>query len=73
MAEYQRLSDGILGIFEQALDQGDKVIAELLAQALTLSLTRNTGGKNFVERRSVEDRVLKGFDRLDQLKKKTGA
>ena len=70
MAEFQRLSDRVLDVFEMALEQKDVEIAELLSQVLMLSLTRNAGGKDFVERRSIEDRVLQGLDRLVILKGK---
>lgn len=70
MEPFNRLSDKILDAFEIALEQGDTVIAEDLSGALIMSLTRNAGGKDFTERRTLEDRVLKGMDTLASLKKK---
>ena len=71
MTSFSRLSDKVLVAFEAALEQEDVAIADLLSQALIMSLTRNAGGKDFVERRILEDRVLKGMDNLEALKKKS--
>ena len=46
-----RLSDRILSALELALEQDDVKIAELLTSAMELSMTRNTGGGEFIERR----------------------
>lgn len=62
MTEPQRLSDRILISLEMAVQQKDAEISALLSRALELSLTRKTGGKSFVEQRSIEDRILKALD-----------
>ena len=46
-----RLSDRILYALELALDQNDVSISETLTRALEMSMTRNTGGGEFIERR----------------------
>lgn len=66
---YQRLSDKILPALILALEQKDLAIADALNRALELSMTRNAGGKNFVERREFAVDVEKALDQLDALRK----
>ncbi len=63
-----RLSDRILFSLELALDQGDVEIAEKLVVALDLSMTRNTGGGEFIERRDYPPEIETALERLDKLK-----
>lgn len=66
---FQRLSDLIVKALALAIDQRDIVIADTLARALELSLTRNAGGAGFVERRGLSAEIEQAFKRLDELKK----
>lgn len=66
---FTRLSDAILKAVEVALDQGDALIAEQLMRNLELSLTRNAGGADFVERRSYPDEIQAAIEKLEALKK----
>jgi len=58
-----RLSDRILYALEKALEQEDLPIAKTLVQALDMSMTRNAGGGDFIERRhypkKIEDAMIK--------------
>jgi len=65
-----RLSDRILSALELALEQDDVKIAELLTSAMELSMTRNTGGGEFIERRDYPPEIEKAMDKLNKLKKK---
>ena len=60
-----RLSDRILQALELSLKQQDLKISELLTRALEMSMTRNTGGGEFIERRDyppeIEDAMAKLF------------
>lgn len=68
--EQIRLSDRILSALQLAVEQEDVKIAELLTRALELSMTRNTGGGEFVERRDyppeIEDAMSKLYDLRDK-------
>ena len=64
-----RLSDRILYAFELALEQDDFPIAQHLARALELSMTRNTGGGEFIERRDYPLEIESAMDRLAVLKR----
>jgi hypothetical protein len=64
-----RLSDRILYAFELALEQEDLPIADQLARALELAMTRNTGGGEFIERRDYPLEIEKAMDKLADLKK----
>jgi len=65
-----RLSDRILFAIELALQQQDIEISETLNKALELSMTRSTGGGEFVERRDYPRDIEKAIDSLRDLKKK---
>jgi hypothetical protein len=64
-----RLSDRILSALELALEQDDFKIAELLTRAMELSMTRNTGGGEFIERRDYPPEIETAMDKLQDLKK----
>ncbi len=67
--QYQRLSDLVTQAMRLALDQKDVAIADILSRALEMSLTRNAGGRDFLERRELSDDVNKALDDLIALKK----
>jgi hypothetical protein len=64
---FTRLSDRILSALELAVSQKDKEAGRLLAQALEQSMTRNSGGGEFVERRTYEDKITEILDELARL------
>jgi hypothetical protein len=64
-----RLSDRILFALELALDQDDIEISEKLIHVLDMSMTRNTGGGEFVERRDYPESMENAIDRFYALKK----
>ena len=65
-----RLSDRILSALELALDQDDVKIAELLTSAMETSMTRNTGGGQFIERRDYPPEIEDAMDKLYELRSK---
>jgi len=65
-----RLSDRILEALVLALDQDDLKISELLTSALDLSMTRNAGGGEFVERRDYPPEMEEAMIRLHKLQTK---
>lgn len=65
-----RLSDRILSSLELALKQEDLKISELLTRALELSMTRNTGGGEFIERRDYPPEIEEAMDQLYALRDK---
>ncbi len=66
---YLRLSDLVTQAMRLALDQKDVAIADILSRALEMSLTRNAGGRNFIERRELSAEIDKALDDLISLKK----
>lgn len=68
MTDHARLSDKILDALEMAVQQKDLEIAVLLDHALDKSMTRNTGGGSFVERRSYTERMEAVSSALNTLK-----
>lgn len=64
-----RLSDRILCALELALEQDDYQIAELLTRAMEMSMTRNTGGGEFIERRDYPPEIENAMSKLHSLKK----
>lgn len=65
-----RLSDRILFALELALDQKDLELSEALNNALELSMTRNTGGGEFIERRDYPKEIEAALVQLRTLKGK---
>lgn len=65
-----RLSDRILYAVELALEQQDLELSESLNKALELSMTRNTGGGEFIERRDYPKEIEIAIAQLRELKKK---
>jgi len=64
----ERLSDRIIYALELALSQQDIELAETLNRALEMSLTRNSGGGEFVERREYPKEIEKMLGELRLLK-----
>jgi hypothetical protein len=62
----RRLSDKILAAFNQACEQGQIAVAELLVRALELALTRE-GGANRVDKRERMEPVIAAYERLRAL------
>ncbi len=71
--EQIRLSDRILSALELALDQNDLKISEILTRALEQSMTRNTGGGEFIERRDYPPEIEAAMSRLSDLRDKHNA
>lgn len=70
-SDHDRLSDHILSALHLSLDQKDLDIAEALTKALELSMTRNAGGSEFVERRSYPPEIEQAMERLSSLRNQT--
>jgi hypothetical protein len=66
---YQRLSDLILEALTLALEQKDVVISDILSRALEMSITRNAGGRDFIERRDLSQDVEAALEKLYALKR----
>ncbi len=64
-----RLSDRIFYALALAIEQEDVKLADALVLALELSMTRNTGGGEFVERRDYPPEIERALDRLRDIKK----
>lgn len=71
-ANKHRLSDRILFALELALEQSDLETAEILTRALEMSVTRNSGGGEFVERREYPKAVDDILQKLRILKATRG-
>ncbi len=63
----RRLSDKILAAFEQACEKRELDVAQLLVQALELTLTR-AGGNSNVDKRVDMRPVNEAYDRLQRLR-----
>lgn len=66
---YQRLSDLILEALTLSLEQKDVVISDILSRALEMSITRNAGGRDFIERRDLSKDVESALEKLYALKR----
>lgn len=66
---YIRLSDRILFALQMALEQEDVAISEVLVRALEMSMTRNTGGGEFIERRDYPPEIEAAMDKLAEIRK----
>lgn len=66
---HERLGDKILQALNLSLNQKDVAISEILSRALDMSMTRNAGGRDFIERREFTEEVKSAILRLDALKK----
>ncbi len=65
-----RLSDRILFALQLALEQEDAQVAKTLTAALEISMTRNTGGNDFVERRDYSKDIEDAMERLSEMRGK---
>jgi hypothetical protein len=63
-----RLSDRIIYALRLAIEQKDIASADALVQSLEKSMTRNTGGDQFVERRNYPPEIEHELNRLRILK-----
>jgi hypothetical protein len=68
----QRLADRILYALNLAIEQEDVKAADALAKALEISMTRNSCGGEFVERRDYPKYVEESFARLKTLRQQYG-
>ncbi|MEM6780711.1 MAG: hypothetical protein AAF569_02490 [Pseudomonadota bacterium] len=66
--KHARLSDKILDALEMALEQEDLQISEALNSALEMSMTRNSGGGEFIERREYPEEIEAALGKLRELK-----
>jgi len=66
---YQRLSDLILQSLALSLEQKDVAISDILSRALEMSITRNSGGRDFIERRDLSGDVEQALEKLHRLKR----
>ncbi len=66
----QRLSDRIFFALELAVEQKSIAIADALVNALEQSMTRNSGGGEFVERRDYPPEIENVLKKLRELKDK---
>ncbi len=66
---YQRLSDLILQSLALSLEQKDVAISDILSRALEMSITRNSGGRDFIERRDLSSDVELALEKLHRLKR----
>jgi len=66
---YQRLSDLILEAMSLSLAQKDVAISDILSRALEMSITRNAGGRDFIERRDLSGDVEQALEKLHKLKR----
>ena len=65
-----RLSDRIFYALSLAIEQEDIKLSDALVLALELSMTRNTGGGEFVERRDYPPEIEQALDKLRDLKRR---
>jgi hypothetical protein len=63
----RRLSDKVLAAFNQACDQRDVAVAELLVTALEMILTKQ-GGAQKIENRNDLEAIEAAFARIEALK-----
>lgn len=70
--DHHRLSDEILKALEVSLNQEDVQVSEQLVNALELAMTRNTGGQEYVERRTFPEQVDTALSRFHELKQRKG-
>lgn len=69
---HTRLSDLVLEALKLALSQDDIQISEQLINALELSMTRATGGKQYVERREYPKAVEDALHQYHTLRREKG-
>ncbi len=72
-AKTSRMSDRILYALDLALAQEDIVLCDLLVRALEVAMTRNTGGREFVEFRDYPAEIEAALNRLADIKQAKAA
>jgi hypothetical protein len=72
MSEPRRLSDKLLAAFDQACEQGQVEVAELVLKAIEIVLTQEAGPAER-ERRSRLGPEVEAFGRLKALREKLGS
>jgi hypothetical protein len=68
---YLRLSDKILEALKLALAQKDVAVSEMLVHVLELVMTRNAGGRDFIERRDFSEEAEAAIDQFDAIKRES--
>jgi len=68
--QLRRLSDKLFSAFQQACEQDDVEVAEIILHALELVLTREQGEAAKSERRTDTGPVVEAYGRLKALKSK---
>ncbi len=66
--DYERLSDLIVEALQLAIRQKDVAIGDILSRALEMSLTRNAGIRDFVERRVSLEAIRRVLGEMTDLK-----
>ena len=72
-ADKIRLSDRILSALQLSLAQEDVKVSESLIKALELSMTRNTGGGEFIERRDYPAEMEAAMTQFNAIKERADA
>jgi hypothetical protein len=72
-ADKIRLSDRILSALQLSLVQEDVKVSESLIRALELSMTRNSGGGEFIERRDYPAEMEAAMFQFSAIKDKCNA
>jgi hypothetical protein len=72
-ADKIRLSDRILSALQLSLVQEDVKVSESLIRALELSMTRNSGGGEFIERRDYPAEMEAAMVQFSAIKDKCNA
>jgi hypothetical protein len=67
-ANERRLGDRIHHALDLAIEQENIEVADLLARALEVALTRY-GGKGITENRDLPEEMIRSFTRVDELRK----
>jgi len=68
---YIRLSDKVLEALKLSLAQKDVAVSEMLVHVLELVMTRNAGGRDFIERRDFSEEAEKAIDQFDAIKRES--
>jgi hypothetical protein len=67
-----RISDRLMDAFEEAIDQRELEIAEVLHSALELVMTRRAGPQD-VEKRDIPYDMLDSYEKLEDLRRSVAA
>jgi hypothetical protein len=69
---FMRISDRLMDAFEEAIDQRELEIAEVLHSALELVMTRRAGPQD-VEKRDIPYDMLDSYEKLEDLRRSVAA